>query len=114
LVIVNPRYLADVTSSRVWPYDTIIYLTIANEDDASTLQEDLNKLGQWENEWCIKFHPDKCNVQACSLILIDGIFRFLLRNPKVLFALAVILFMCWSHCNLLVIVNPRYLADVTS
>jgi hypothetical protein len=41
---------------------TIIYLTIANEDDASTLQEDLNKLGQWENEWCMKFHPDKCNV----------------------------------------------------
>jgi hypothetical protein len=31
-------------------------------DDASTLQEDLNKLGQWENEWCMKFHPDKCNV----------------------------------------------------
>jgi hypothetical protein len=38
--------------------DTIIYLTIANEDDASTLQEDLNKLGQWENEWCMKFHPE--------------------------------------------------------
>ena len=36
--------------------------TIANEDDASTLQEDLNKLGQWENEWYMKFHPDKCNV----------------------------------------------------
>jgi hypothetical protein len=25
-------------------------------------KEDLNKLGQWENEWCMKFHPDKCNV----------------------------------------------------
>jgi hypothetical protein len=34
------------------------------------------------------------NQRACSLILIDGIFRFLLRNPRVLFALAVILFMC--------------------
>jgi hypothetical protein len=31
---------------------------------------------------------------ACSLILIDGIFRFLLRNPRVLFALAVTLYMC--------------------
>ena len=47
---------------RLFADDTIIYLTIANEDDASTLQEDLNKLGQWENEWCMKFHPDKCNV----------------------------------------------------
>ena len=47
---------------RLFADDTIIYLTIPNEDDASTLQEDLNKLGQWENEWCMKFHPHKCNV----------------------------------------------------
>ena len=47
---------------RLFADDTIIYLTIANEDDESTLQEDLNKLGQWESEWCMKFHPDKCNV----------------------------------------------------
>ena len=31
---------------RLFADDTIIYLTIANEDDASTLQEDLNKIGQ--------------------------------------------------------------------
>ena len=47
---------------RLLADDTIIYITIANKDDASTLQENLNKLGQWENEWCMKFHPDKCNV----------------------------------------------------
>ena len=34
---------------RLFADDTIIYLTIANDDDASTLQEDLNKLGQWDN-----------------------------------------------------------------
>ena len=30
---------------RLFTDDTIIYLTIANEDEASILQEDLNKLG---------------------------------------------------------------------
>ena len=50
---------------------------------------------------------------ACSFILIDGIFRFLRRKPRVLFALLVIQFMCWSHCNLFVNVRPKYLADVT-
>ena len=64
---VFPFYINDLQSRltskvRLFVDDTIIYLTIANEDDASTLQEDLNKLGQWENEWCMKFHPDKCNV----------------------------------------------------
>jgi UV DNA damage repair endonuclease len=31
-------------------------------NDAETLQKDLDKLGHWENEWCMKFHPDKCTV----------------------------------------------------
>ena len=50
---------------------------------------------------------------ACSFILIDGIFRFLRRKPRVLFALLVIEFMCWSHCNLFVNMRHKYLADVT-
>jgi hypothetical protein len=50
---------------------------------------------------------------ACSFILIDGIFRFLRRKPRVSFALLVIEFMCWSHCNLFVNVRPKYLADIT-
>jgi hypothetical protein len=58
--------LHDVSSDSA--DDTIIYLTIANEDDASTLQEDFNKLGQWENEWCMKFHPDKCNVLRVKFV----------------------------------------------
>ena len=58
-IVVLPKLTSKV---RLFADDTIIYLTITNEDDASTLQEDLNKLGQWENEWCMKFHPDKCNV----------------------------------------------------
>jgi hypothetical protein len=37
----QPRLTSKV---RLFADDTIIYLTIANEDDASTLQEDLNKL----------------------------------------------------------------------
>ncbi len=42
--------------------DTIPYLTISNNNDAETLQKDLDKLGQWRNEWYMKFHPDKCTV----------------------------------------------------
>ena len=42
--------------------DTIAYLTKYNNNDAETLQKDLDKLGHWENEWCMKFHPDKCTV----------------------------------------------------
>ena len=47
---------------RLFADDTIVYLTITNGNDSNILQEDLNKLGQWEKEWCMQFHPDKCNV----------------------------------------------------
>jgi heme oxygenase len=43
-------------------HEAIAYLTISNNNDAETLQKDLDKLGHWENEWCMKFHPDKCTV----------------------------------------------------
>jgi hypothetical protein len=62
LFYVNDLQSRLTSKVRLFADDTIVYLTIANEDDASILQEDLNKLGQWENEWCMKFHPDKCNV----------------------------------------------------
>jgi hypothetical protein len=37
--------------------------------DAETLEKDLDKLGHWENEWCMKFHPDKykCTVLRVTI-----------------------------------------------
>ena len=45
---------------RLFADDTIAYLTIKTKDRGKLLQED--KLARWEELWCMKFHPDKCNV----------------------------------------------------
>ena len=60
-------YVTDLQSRltstvRLLVDDTIAYLTISNNNDAEILQKDLDRLGQSENEWCMKFHPDKCTV----------------------------------------------------
>ena len=60
-------YITDLQSRltstvRLFVDDTIAYLTISNNNDAETLQKDLDRLGQSEKEWCMKFHPDKCTV----------------------------------------------------
>ena len=47
---------------RLFADDTIIYLAIKSNDDAKSLQEDLDKLAEWEKTWKMEFHPDKCNV----------------------------------------------------
>ena len=47
---------------RLFADDTIAYLTVTPKDKGKLLQEDLDKLAKWEELWCMKFHPDKCNV----------------------------------------------------
>ena len=47
---------------RLFADDTIAYLTITPKDTGKLLQQDLDKLARWEELWCMKFHPDKCNV----------------------------------------------------
>ena len=52
-----------ITSNvRLFADDTIAYLTISSDQDARTLQSDLDKLEKWETWWLMAFHPEKCNV----------------------------------------------------
>jgi hypothetical protein len=46
---------------RLFADDTMVYLTITSDTDAEYLQEDLDKLAEWEGKWKMAFHPDKCN-----------------------------------------------------
>ena len=48
---------------RLFADDTIAYLVIATSpppEDAKLLQEDLATLEEWERQWKVRFHPDKC------------------------------------------------------
>ena len=47
---------------RLFADDTIAYIAITSDADTNTLQEDLDKLAEWEGAWLMKFHPEKCNV----------------------------------------------------
>ena len=47
---------------RLFADDTIMYMTLSSDKDATSLQQDLDKLAAWEEKWKMKFHPDKCSV----------------------------------------------------
>jgi hypothetical protein len=66
LYYINDLQSRLTSTVRLFADDTIAYLTISNNNDAETLQKDLDKLGHWENEWSMKFHPDKCTVLTAS------------------------------------------------
>ena len=48
------------SSIRLFADDCVLYKEITSDDDRNKLQEDLNGLLQWEDDWKMQFHPEKC------------------------------------------------------
>ena len=47
---------------RLFPDDCLIYKEIWSQVDADELQEDLDALQEWEQQWMMSFHPQKCQL----------------------------------------------------
>ena len=48
------------STARLFADDCIIYRPIRNNDDTILLQNDLNKIAEWEFMWQMQFNIDKC------------------------------------------------------
>jgi hypothetical protein len=66
LYYINDMPNNTVSKVRLFADDTIAYLAVSNDQDAATLQNDLNQLGKWEEDWQMEFHPGKCQVLSIS------------------------------------------------
>ena len=64
LLFINdlPDCISAGATARLFADDCVLYRTIKSEEDASLLQQDLNHLQQWETDWQMAFHPQKCQV----------------------------------------------------
>ena len=60
LIYIND--LPDYVNSAVHLFadDTIMYLTVHNEDHCDQLQADIDQLQLWEKHWSTEFNPEKC------------------------------------------------------
>jgi hypothetical protein len=56
--------LSSVVSSttRLFADDCVLVRRIRTTEDQAILQRDLDNLQQWENNWLMRFNPDKCEV----------------------------------------------------
>ena len=50
------------STARLFADDCIVYRPIRNNDDTTLLQNDLNKIAEWEFMWQMQFNIDKCFV----------------------------------------------------
>lgn len=51
---------------KLFADDALLYGVIANDTDCDHLQDDLQKLEQWQNQWQMKFNPSKCKILCIS------------------------------------------------
>ena len=60
LIYIND--MPDLLSSpvRLFADDTAVYDIVASVDDQKHLQQNLDKLAEWEKRWDMLFHPKKC------------------------------------------------------
>lgn len=62
LIYINDMPLTVESILALFADDSFLYRIILNQNDAITLQNDLDKLQLWEEEWSMEFHPKKCKV----------------------------------------------------
>ena len=62
LVYINDLPCKVGSTARLFTNDCLLYRTINSDKDAAALQDDLNQLQRWEQDWQMKFNPDKCEV----------------------------------------------------
>lgn len=67
LVYINDLPDSVCSSTRLFADDCLLYRRITSEQDAKTVQDDLDKLQKWENDWQMSFNPDKCEVLRVTL-----------------------------------------------
>jgi len=51
---------------RLFADDTMMYMAIKSDQDAKTLQKDMDLLCDWENKWMMEFHSDKCEILSIT------------------------------------------------
>ena len=67
---------------RLFADDTAMYLCISSLSEANTLQEDLCKLEQWEEDWDMNFNPAKCQVLRVTRLKSPIPSKYFLHNDK--------------------------------
>ena len=62
LIYINDLPDCVQSNVRLFADDTILYRSVSSLHEAKKLQDDLDHLVDWERDWLMEFHPQKCQV----------------------------------------------------
>jgi len=62
LIFINDMPTKVSSTPRLFADDCLLYRQIRSDQDQRLLQQDLDSLQKWEEDWLMQFNPDKCEV----------------------------------------------------
>ena len=62
IVYINDLPARITSQIRLFADESYIYRVINNSEDSLKLQDDITALLNWEREWSMEYHPDKCKL----------------------------------------------------
>ena len=78
-----PKYISPGTQLKLFADDSAVYRKITSDRDHDILQQDLESLCEWENEWSMQFHPDKCQLLSITTKQTPSTFTYTIHNTKI-------------------------------
>ena len=85
LIYINdlPNYVSPGTQVKLFADDSAVYRKIVSEKDHEILQKDLENLTNWEREWSMHFHPDKCQLLTITNKKTPSLFNYKIHNTSI-------------------------------
>ena len=62
LIYINDLPLQVKSTTCLFADDSLLYRKICSPSDTKALQDDLDRLQKWEDDWMMSFNPSKCEV----------------------------------------------------
>ena len=80
LVFINDLPASIRSISRLFADDCVVYREIQSDNDCQILQDDLQKLWDWEKKWGMSFHREKCSILRVHSKRAPVIFNYSLKG----------------------------------
>ena len=80
LLYVNDISTGIRSSIRLFADDCVLYRVIETTEDHNILQQDLNTLVEWSNQWQMTLNPDKCVIINCTRSLSPSSVAYSINN----------------------------------
>ena len=78
-----PKYVSPGTKVRLFADGSALYRKIDSPNDHLQLQAELMNLQDWESDWSMQFHPNKCQLLRISTKRDTSLYDYYINRQQI-------------------------------